>query len=180
MRGWTAGRFLVAMSAVLLLVAPVCWGARQAGTTSEEPATPRVAHFHLSGMVSETPMVDPFGLMTGEMTSLKDLLGRMDQASADDQVKAVVLTFDRMSLGFGQVEELRRALAHLKSAGKKVYAYAEGLDTLDYGLLCASGHLSLAPQSTLWLTGMYGESLYVKGLLDKIGVQFDSVKSGEM
>jgi protease-4 len=167
------------MSAALLLVAPVCLSAEEAGTTGVKQAVPVAAHFHLSGVVSEAPVLDPFGLMAGEMTSLKDLVRRMDQASGDDKVKAVILTFDRMSVGFGQVEELRRALGHLKSSGKKVYAYAEALDTLDYGLLCASGHLSVAPQSSLWLTGMYGESLYVKGLLDKIGVQADFLHLGD-
>ncbi len=91
----------------------------------------------------------------------------------------MVLTFGGMEVGFGQAEELRRAIEHVKSAGKKVYAYADDLSTVEYGLLCASDRLSVAPQSTLLLTGLYGESLYVKGLLDKIGVQADFLHMGD-
>ena len=152
----------------------VCWGS--AGGEAEAPPASVLAHFHLSGMVSEAPMVDPFGFMAGQVTSLKSLVRRIDRASADADVKAVVLTYDDMYLGYGQLEEIRRALGRLQGADKKVYVHAEGIGTFSYALLCAGDHLSLAPQSSLWLTGMYGEALYVKGLLDKIGVHADMMQ----
>ena len=95
------------------------------------------------------------------------------------QVKAVILTFDGMEFGTGQLGELRRAIEHLKSSGKKVYAYAEDMETRRvWPALCGRPSERRA-QSTLWLTGMYGESLYVKGLLDKIGVQADFLHMGD-
>jgi len=138
-----------------------------------------VAHFHLSGALSESPVADPFGLMAGEMTSLKDLVKRLDRASGDDKVKAVILTFGGMEVGLGQLQEVRQAIERVKTAGKKVYVHADDLDTRTYALLCAGSRLSLAPQSSLWLTGIYGQSLYVKGLLDKIGVQADYLHMGD-
>ncbi len=169
----------VVVAAALIISVPACLASEAGETTKTAPAPTVVAHFHLSGELSESPVADPFGLLAGEMTSLKDLVERMNKASADSQVKAVVLTLDQVTLGSAQTEELRRAIEHLKSAGKKVYAYAEDLSTPEYGLLCASDRLSMAPQATLWLTGMYAESLYVKGLLDKIGVQGDFLNTGD-
>jgi protease-4 len=177
MRYGRRSRWPVAAVGILLLMGSVCLGSETAQTP--QPAPPVVAHFHLSGMLSETPVSDPFGLLAGEMVSLKDLVRRLGKASTDDQVKAVILTFDNMELGFGQLEELRRALEGVKSAGKKVYAYAEDMTTGEYGLLCAADRLCVGPQSTLWLMGLYGESLYVKGLLDKIGVQADFLHMGD-
>ncbi len=162
---------------VLLFAGAVCSGSEVAQTP--KPAPPVVAHFHLSGVLSEKPVADPFGLLAGEMTSLKDLVRRLGKASTDDQVKAVILTFDSMEIGFGQLEELRGAIERVKAAGKKVYTYTEDMSTAQYGLLCASDRLCVGPQSTLWLTGLYGESLYVKGLLDKIGVQADFLHMGD-
>jgi protease-4 len=124
-------------------------------------------------------MVDPLGLTAGQITSLRILVSRMEQASSDDEVKAVVLTFDGMSLGFGQLEELREAIAGLKAAGKKVYVHAEGMNIFVYSLLCAGNSLSVAPQSALWFIGIYTESIYVKDLLDKIGVQGDFLHMGD-
>ena len=108
-----------------------------------------VAHFHLSGALSESEIADPFGLTAGQVTSLRNLTRLMEKAGSDDEVKAVILTFDRMSLGFGQLEELRGSINRLKEKGKKVYVHAEGMDILAYSLLCAGDNLSVAPQSTL-------------------------------
>ncbi|MBN1359168.1 MAG: signal peptide peptidase SppA [Sedimentisphaerales bacterium] len=144
------------------------------------PAPPAVvAHFHLSGALTESPMADSLGLLAQEMLSLRSLVERIDEAGSDDAVKAVILTYDGMSYGLGQLEEMRAALDRLKAAGKKVYVHAEGMSTFVYGLLCAGDYLSVAPQSSLWLTGLYGESLYVKDLLDKIGVQADFMHVGD-
>ncbi|MEN6426735.1 MAG: signal peptide peptidase SppA [Phycisphaerales bacterium] len=160
----------------VVLEGPACLWAGQTGAASEEP--PVVAHFHLSGAVTEVPVEDPFGLMAGQVTSLKDLVARLDQAGADSQVKAVILTFDGMSLGFGQLEEIRHAIQRARDAGKRVYVHAEGMRTFTYGLLCAGDHLSVAPQSAMWLMGFYGETPYVKDLLDKIGVGTDFMHMG--
>jgi len=143
------------------------------------PAPPVVVHFHLSGALTETPIEDPFGFIGGEVTSLEELLRRLEQARKDEVVKAVVLTFDGMELGLGQLEEIRGALKKLKSANKRVYVHAESMNTAVYALLCAASNLSVTPESMVWLTGLYGESLYVKGLLDKIGVEGDFLQTGD-
>ncbi|MHC4756030.1 MAG: signal peptide peptidase SppA, partial [Planctomycetota bacterium] len=145
----------------------------------EDAVRPVIAHFHLTGTLIETPMEDPFNLSGQEMLSLKDLLKRLKNAREDEEVKAVVLTFDRMSMGLGQLEEVRGAINKFKSANKEVYIHAEGLNTFIYALLSSASHLSVAPQSSVWITGIYGESLYVRGLLDKIGVESDFLQIGD-
>lgn len=145
-----------------------------------EQITPSViAHFHLSGELTESEIEDTFGLTAGQMISLRTLTSRMEQASKDDKVKAVVLTYDSMSLGFGQLEEIRKAIVELKSAGKKVYVHAEGMNIFIYSLLCAGDNLSVAPQSSLFFMGIYTESVYVKDMLEKIGVQGDFLHMGD-
>ncbi|MGE5293481.1 MAG: S49 family peptidase, partial [Solirubrobacterales bacterium] len=162
----------------IALWSPICLAA-QKNAASAEPAPSIVAHFHLGGEVTESPVGDPFGLMASQVTSLKDLVARLDKAASDAKVKAVILTYDGMSLGFGQLQEIRQAIGRVQDAGKKVYVHAEGMSTFAYGLLCAGDRLSVAPQSALWLIGFYAESPYVKGLLDKIGVQGDFMHMGD-
>ncbi|UCC99617.1 MAG: signal peptide peptidase SppA, partial [Phycisphaerales bacterium] len=87
--------------------------------------------------------------------------------------------YDGMYFGFGQLQEIRQAIGRAKNAGKTVYVHAEGMTTLTYALLCAGDHLSVAPHSSLWLMGIYGEGLYVKSLLDKIGVDADFMHMGD-
>lgn len=182
-------KLLITVGIALAISGSRCTGAEQAEASERRPSEPNqtvapmapslVAHFHLSGMLSESAIVDPFNLAAGQVISLRTLVNRMEQASTDSEVKGVILTFDRMYLGFGQLEEIRKSVDHLKAAGKKVYVHAEGMNTFEYGLLCAADHLSVTPQSSVWLTGIYAESLYVKGLLDKIGVQADFMHIGD-
>ncbi len=163
----------------LWIVAGLLSSVSVAAQTSGRVVEAVVPHFHLTGMLSESPVVDPFGLTGGEITSLGELVGLIGRAAADDHVAAVVLTFDNMSLGLAQLEELRNAVGGLRTAGKKVYVHTPSMSTFVYGLLCAGDRLSVEPQSMLWLTGIYGESLYVKDLLDKIGVQADFMHMGD-
>jgi protease-4 len=176
---WSKAKRLGVVAGIALALSAACLAAGSAGTAQTAPTPAIVAHFHLSGELTESPVADPLGLMAGEVTSLKDLVGRMNQASMDSNVRAVILTFDGMSFGLGQLEEIRRAIGQLREAGKKVYVHAEGMGMFEYGLLCAGDRLSVAPQSSLWLIGIYGQSLYVKGLLDKIGVQADFLHMGD-
>ena len=178
MRGLKAQWLWIVLGCVLIPSAGVCLGSETAEAEAAPPAPAVVAHFHLSGTLMESPVVDPFGLTAGQVMSLTGLIGRMDQASDDEEVEAVVLTFDRMGFGFGQMEEVRAAIRRVRGAGKKVYVHAEGMSTFSYALLCAGDRLSVAPQSSLWLTGIYGESLYVKDLLNKIGVEGDFMHMG--
>jgi protease-4 len=166
----------VGVGLVLVLAGAVGWGEEQAAQTPPAPAV--VAHFHLAGELTESPMADAFGLLGGQVTSLKDLVRRIDRAGTDDKVKAVILTYDGLEVGFAQLEEVRHAIGRVKDAGKKVYVHTEALTTFPYALLCAGSRVSVAPQSTLWLTGFYAQSIYLKDLLDKIGVQADFLHMG--
>ena len=171
---------LLSITIVLMLIVSASAPIVSAQTeTPQPPPIPVVAHFHLSGELTESPIIDPFNLTAGQITSLKDLLELMDKARTDDKVKAVIITYDSMSLGFGQLEEIHKAIEAIKIAGKSVYVHAEGMNIFVYALLCAGDHLSVAPESELWLTGIYGESLYLKSLLDKIGVQADFMHIGD-
>ena len=85
MRWLKAESFWIAVGLALVVSGPVCLG-DEAPKADEMPSAPSVvAHFHLSGMVAEAPVVDPFGFTVGQITPLKDLVRRLDKASADDK-----------------------------------------------------------------------------------------------
>ncbi len=139
----------------------------------------KIAHFHLSGALTETPQEDPFGLMAGKATSLESLLRRLAKARKDDSVKAVVLTTSGMSMGAAQIEELRDELNKFRAMDKRVFVHVDSLNTWQYALLSAASDLSIVPTADVWLTGMYGEGLYAKDLLTKIGCAADIIHIGD-
>jgi protease IV len=149
--------------------------ARAAETKPAE--SPVIAVFSLSS-VMETPLPDDpiFGSIGGE--SLVQLVRRIDKAAKDPNVKAIILLADSGGLGEGQVEEVRQALDRVKAAGKPIYAHADSLSTGTYSLLCAANRLSVSPTGDLFLTGIYGEQLYLRGLFDKFDIQPDFLTCG--
>jgi len=142
----------------------------------EEEIPAQVVHLHLSGLFSDSSMSDSLALTGG--LSLSKLVRGLDKLSQDPEVDALVLTYDNMAFGFAQLEEIRTALDQVRKQGKTIYVHAEGMTTGVYALLCTGDHLSVAPASTLMLTGLYSESMYLKGLLDRLGVQADFLSMG--
>ena len=146
------------------------------------PGAEKVAHFHLRGPLLEKPQqADPMAMMFGapEMVSLKELVGRFKKARDDDAVKAVVLTFEKPSLGLAQIQEIRQAIEQVRAADKEVYVHIEEMSTTLYGLVTAASHISMVPTGDLWLTGIYAEQPYAKRLLVKINVDTDFLQIGE-
>ncbi len=149
-----------------------------AGLAADTKTTSEVIPVFTLKSVIETPMPeDPIFGAIGE-ESLVELVRRLDKAGKDDNVKAVILLLDSAQLGFGQVEEVRQAVARLKEAKKPVYAHADSLTTGAYALLCGATRLSVSPTSDVFLTGLYSEQMYLKGLFDKLKVQPDFLTCG--
>jgi protease-4 len=145
-----------------------------------KPEKPRNAVFRLRGTLSEAPADEEFSSLFGGARglSLKELVARMKKAETDPAVKAVVLLFEGGSVGRAQMEELRQAMASLRKAGKEIYTHSDSLSMSQYVLLSGTSRISVVPTGDMWLTGLYGESMYVRGLLDKLGVKPDFLTCG--
>jgi protease-4 len=145
-----------------------------------KPPKPRIAVFRLSGSVQETPREEMFSFGGETGIPLETLVARLDKAAKDSSVKAVVLLLDQPQVGSAQVEELRQAIARVRSAGKDVIAHADTIGSLgQYSLLAAASRLSVVPTADLWITGIYGEAPYLRKLLDKLGVKPDFMTCGD-
>lgn len=145
---------------------------------SEKKSPATLAVFQLNGSITETPSADDFPFGGAGGVSLRELISRFDKASKDDNVKAVVILADDASAGAAQKEELRQAMARLRAAGKDIYAHTDSLQMGEYALLAGASRLSAVPTADLWITGMHGEAMYLRGLLDKLGVQPDFLTCG--
>jgi protease IV len=137
-----------------------------------------IAVFRLAGSVTEEPAEETIFAASSKAVSLKDLVARMKQAAEDDAVKAVVLIHEGGSVGSAQKEELRQAMAKLRTAGKEVYTHADSLSMSEYILMSGASRISVVPTGDLWLTGLDAEVPYLRGLLDKLGVKPDFLTCG--
>ena len=167
---WSHG--LVLMLAGALCVAPAAAQFNFFGG-DDKPAVKQIAYFHLAGSVSETPMEEMPFLMGEAPTSLKTLIEKLKKARQDENVVAVILNLEGARPGFAQMEELHAEIRKFAAVDKEVYVHADFLDTRTYVLASSASRISVVPTGMVWLTGLYGEAPYLKGLLDKLGVQAD-------
>jgi protease-4 len=140
---------------------------------------PRLAVFRLSGSISEAGTQELPILSGPGGVSLKDLVTRLKKAKDDPAVKAIVLLPEGGSIGPGQVEELRQVMGEIRTAGKDIFVHADGLSMREYVLASGASRISMVPTGDLTLTGLYSESIYVRGLLDKIGAKPDFLTCGD-
>ncbi|MEZ6130656.1 MAG: signal peptide peptidase SppA [Planctomycetaceae bacterium] len=142
---------------------------------------PVIPVLKISGAISEKPTAEdnPFNFAGAGGESLHSLLQRLDKAKSDESVPAVVLKVEAVMLGRAQLEEVGRALRAFRDAGKTIHVHCDTLSTGEYALLSSASEVSMVPTGYLFITGMYGEQLFIRGLLDKLGVTPDYFTCGD-
>ena len=103
----------------------------------------------------------------------------MDEAAKDKAVDAVILRVAEAELERSTVAELRAAVGRIRKAGKPVYAELIEADSRDYLLASACDSIYMAPGGTLLIPGVRAEMTFYKGLLDKLGVEFQVLQMGK-
>lgn len=141
-----------------------------------------VAVYDLEGAISESGQ-QSINLM--EITSAKksythfDIIESLNAVISDDEVKAVVLDVDSAAMSLAQAQELRRLLMKIRATDKDVWIYTEYLGIQTALLGSAANHMTLLPEGNVALNGLYGESLYFKNMLDKVGVKVEVIHIGD-
>ncbi len=153
-------------------------------TAAEEAAVkPTIAIYDLEGPITEAGASDDsFLALTmnpSRPLTLFDLSRSLEKALTDPELKAVVLDVDGASLDLSQLQEIRRQLRALREAGKDVWLYTEHLSNGTALLGSAANHFTLMPEANCEFHGIYAESLYFKGMLDKLGVRADVIHIGD-
>jgi protease-4 len=143
-----------------------------------EKKTVSLAHIKLSGSLGEAPpSSDPlFGAFSEHF---KSKLDRIHKAKKDANIQALYLQLDGLSIGWGKLDEMSRAIADFKKSGKKVFAYLETGSTKDYLVALACDEICAPEPGWLMLTGMRAEVSFYKELFEKIGVQADMLQMGD-
>jgi protease-4 len=114
-----------------------------------------------------------------DVRQLTRYVDKLRAIQRDDSVKAVLVTFDDLSTGWGTLQELRDELVRVRKAGKRVYAYMVYGSGRDYFVASAADKIFLDPAGGLRLVGMAGQSFYFRGLLDMVGIDPEVEKIGE-
>jgi protease-4 len=143
-----------------------------------------VAIYDLEGAISESgraeaSLLGGLDMEPGRPLTLFDLTRSLRKAAADPRVKAVVIDTDDASMGLPQLQEIHRRLQAVRAAGKDVWLYSDSYSNATALLGSAANRFTLMPEGDVSFSGIYSESMYYKGLLDKAGVVADVIHIGD-
>lgn len=144
----------------------------------KEADTARVAHIKLSGDLAESP-VPAENLFGPPEENFKMKLDRIRKAAKDDEISGLYLQLDDLTVGYGKLAELRRAIADFKKTGKKVFAYSEEYGQKAY-LLATDADLIASPEGGgVILVGLRAEVTFYKNTLELLKLKADVLKVGD-
>lgn len=191
-KGLTFGQaFLAALLAVVVgsVLTFVFWIALFSGIGSmmEPKATSvpaeAILHINLEESILDAPSKDPMAsidLATFQpiaQVTLYDALRAVEAAATDERIKGIYLNFTGGGTAEMTIlEELREAIKAFKAQGKWVVAYNEVYSQGGYYLASVADKVYMQPEGTFDWSGLAMNTIFFKGLIDKLGVQVDILR----
>lgn len=120
----------------------------------------------------QASLTSPFA--DGGLT-VQDYIEVLDKATADERVQSLVVRLEGLVSGKVAIQEFQQGLQRFRDAGKKAYIYAPsyleagGFDA--YYFASGFDEIWMQPMGLVSITGMGGESPYVRSLMEKWGVE---------
>lgn len=138
-------------------------------TIAEQTTDDQLSGFSLGGY-SNVPTV-----------GLWDAIQAIDAAAADPGIKYILLRADGASAGISDLEELRSALTEFRRSGKAVVAYTENPSNGSYYLASAADKIYMTSYhgGMVQMTGLAGRMIFLKDVLDKVGVNYQLIRHGK-
>jgi protease-4 len=109
---------------------------------------------------------------------LKDILANIKKAKTDDNIKGILLDESYMLSGQATTEEIRNALIDFKKSGKFIVAYSEIYTQGFYYLASVADKVYINPKGFIEFSGFSSQVTFLKGALDKLGIEAQVIKVG--
>jgi len=118
---------------------------------------------------------DPFSEFmnkkNGKQPSLSELIGLLNYAKKDSSIKGIYIKCAENPNGYAATEEIRKALIDFKKSNKFIVAYAETISQKGYMMANVADQIFTHPQGGMEWSGFNYETLFLKGLIDKLEIE---------
>lgn len=118
------------------------------------------------------------GLNSDKSTGLNDILANIKKAKSDSNIKGIFLDESYLTSGQATTEEIRNALIDFKKSHKFVIAYSEIYTQGFYYLASVADKVYMNPKGIFEFTGFSQQVTFLKGALDKLGIEVQIIKVG--
>lgn len=138
-------------------------------TLSEQSTEANPMDMVLAGGTSITPI------------GIYEAINAINAAATDPAVKFIYMKPDGVSGGTAQIEEFRKALMNFRKSGKAIVSYIESPGNASYYLASISDKVYMTPHDGAMnmFTGLSSRMIFLKDLLDKIGVNVQLIRHGK-
>ena len=103
--------------------------------------------------------------------SMPALCEALRKAAYDPRITGLVLNLDLLGIGWAKAQELRKHIAFFRLSGKATVAYMKRGGEKEYYLATACDEIYVPPTAQLSLRGLSVGSAFLRGVLDKVGVE---------
>ena len=138
-------------------------------------ATNSVLVIDLAENFEEQTKSDPFSEImrqkNGKSPSLTQLIGLIQNAKKDTAIKGIYIKCAQNPNGYASSEEIRTALLDFRKSNKFIIAYGETITQKGYWIANVANQIYTHPQGGLEFSGFSYETLFLKGLLDKLEIK---------
>ena len=105
----------------------------------------------------------------------------INKAAEDPAVKYIYIKADGASGGIATLQEFRKSLANFRSCGKAVISYIESPSTASYYIASVADkvYMTNAQGASSMVVGIGSRLVFLKDLLDKLGVNVQLIRHGK-
>uniref|UniRef100_A0A7V3ZZF8 Signal peptide peptidase SppA n=1 Tax=candidate division WOR-3 bacterium TaxID=2052148 RepID=A0A7V3ZZF8_UNCW3 len=136
-----------------------------------------IANFAITGLEQSIAVVR----ISGTISSSREVVREIEGYSKNPNVKGLLLIINSPGGGIVPSDEIYRSILRFKESRKPVVAYlATVAASGGYYIACASDYIVSHPLSLTGSIGTIIEYPVIKGLLDKVGIDFVVIKSGKV
>jgi protease-4 len=107
----------------------------------------------------------------GKIPSLSTVISLIHHAKTNSSIQGIYIKCQENPNGFAASEEIRNALLDFKTANKFIIASGETISQKGYWIANVADYIYSNPQGSIQWDGFAIESMYFKGLLDKLEIQ---------
>jgi protease-4 len=142
--------------------------------TSMKPK-PRSVIVEIEGDYPETPEIRR---LFGREHSFYNLLNLLDYIRSNKNINTVVVHIKGNSLGLAQSEEVRELLEEI-SKEKQLIIYSHSLGFKGLYIASSADLIVIPPVGEIFFPGLYISQMYIKGTLDKLGIEPEIERVGK-
>ena len=120
----------------------------------------------------------------GSMTQsigIYDAVRAIHKAAEDPAVKLILLKTDNVATSVSNLSEIRRTLTDFRKSGKAIVAYGESYTSGSYYLASVADKVYTISHhgGNTFMLGLSGRMIFLKDLLDKLGVNYQLIRHGK-